>query len=191
MSTSVASQIQSTASSFGVDPSLALAIATRESGLNQSARGTSGEIGIFQLMPGTAASLGVDPTDASQNISGGVTYLQQQLNAYGGDPAKAAAAYNCGPGCLNNAIAQGGDNWFSYVPASTQQYVISVLQAAGYPPPNVQGTGNGGQASGTDVDDTSDDSESDAAISSLSSLSGTEIAIGAGVLGLVLWWIFS
>src|SRR5579871_5083029 len=110
---SVAATIQATAAGFGVDPNLALAIAQRESGLNQTKIGAAGEIGIFQLMPSTAGDLGVNPSDAGQNISGGISYLKEQLNSYGGDPAKAAAAYNCGPGCLNNAIVQGGANWFS------------------------------------------------------------------------------
>ena len=81
----------------GVDPNLALAVAQQESGFNQSAIGTSGEVGVFQLMPTTAQQLGVNPSDLQQNINGGVTYLKQQLDTFGGDPAFAAAAYNSGP----------------------------------------------------------------------------------------------
>lgn len=109
----------------GVDPSLALEVAQRESGLNQAAIGSSGEIGVFQLMPATAAQLGVDPTNLAQNIQGGIAYLRQMLAQFG-DPAKALAAYNCGPGCVAAATTYGAD-WFSHIPSSTQSYVTSIL----------------------------------------------------------------
>src|SRR5688572_12011857 len=57
-------------------------------------RSSAGAIGKMQLMPGTASDLGVDPYDVDQNISGGVRYLKQQLDSFGGDQRKAAAAYN-------------------------------------------------------------------------------------------------
>ena len=71
-------------------------------------------------MPGTAASLGVDPTDPAQAIDGGAKYLKQQLDRFGGDASKALAAYNAGPG----AVAKYGG-----VPpyAETQNYVKKVL----------------------------------------------------------------
>lgn len=89
--------IAAAANRYGVPPSLALAVAQRESGLNQSAVGTSGERGVFQLMPGTAAQLGVDPTDLSQNVDGGVRYLSQMYSQFG-DWHTALEAYNGGPG---------------------------------------------------------------------------------------------
>ena len=71
-------------------------------------------------MPGTASSLGVDPSDPAQAIEGGAKYLKQQLDRFGGDPSKALAAYNAGPG----AVAKYGG-----VPpyAETQNYVQKVL----------------------------------------------------------------
>jgi hypothetical protein len=72
-------------------------------------------------MPGTASSLGVtDATDPAQAIEGGAKYLKQQLDRFGGDPTKALAAYNAGPG----AVAKYGG-----VPpyAETQSYVQKVL----------------------------------------------------------------
>lgn len=116
----VASQIQSTASQLGVPPSLALAVAQRESGLNQGAIGSSGELGVFQLMPGTAAQLGVDPSDLGQNITGGITYLKQLYDRFGNWP-DALVAYNEGP----TRFASG-----SIVPAS-QSYSDAILAAAG------------------------------------------------------------
>lgn len=89
--------ISAAASKYGVPPSLALAVATRESGLNQSAVGTSGERGVFQLMPGTASDLGVDPTNLESNVDGGVRYLSQMYQKFG-DWRLALEAYNGGPG---------------------------------------------------------------------------------------------
>ena len=94
---SIRDQIASTAAQYGVDPALALAVAKQESGLNPNARGAAGEVGLFQLMPATAAGLGVDPFDVGQNIAGGVRYLREMLDRYG-DPLQALAAYNAGPG---------------------------------------------------------------------------------------------
>lgn len=138
----IADQIIAEAGSAGIDANLALAVATHESGLNQSAVGSHGEIGVFQLMPATAAGLGVDPSNLAQNIHGGVSYLAQMLSSFGGDPFKAVAAYNCGPGCVSQAVSEHGAAWFDSIPASTQDYVIAILgttpddQALASPPPS-------------------------------------------------------
>lgn len=123
---SVQDQITQAANSAGVPAWLALRIAQRESSYNNSAIGSAGEIGIFQLLPSTAAQLGVDPHDPVQNIAGGVAYLAQLLRTFGGDVQKAAAAFNCGPTCVARAISSGGDGWASLIPSSTQAYVASV-----------------------------------------------------------------
>src|SRR4029077_1224702 len=93
-------QITVAANAAGVPAWLALAIAQRESGVNNNAVGSRGEIGIFQLLPTTAAQLGVDPTDPAQNIAGGVAYIGMLLRTFSGDTQKAAAAFNCGPTCV-------------------------------------------------------------------------------------------
>lgn len=115
-SSAVQDKIRQVAISQGVPPDLALSVASRESGFSQSARGASGEVGIFQLMPGTARDLGVNPADLDSNIYGGISYLAQMYAQFG-DWGTALAAYNCGPTC-----AASGK-----IPASTQQYVSSVL----------------------------------------------------------------
>lgn len=114
---SIQDQITAAANSYGVDPALALAVANKESGFRQSAIGTSGEVGVFQLMPTTAANLGVNPYDLSSNIDGGVKLLKQNLDMYGGDPVSALAAYNAGPGAVNSGN----------IPSSTQDYVNSIV----------------------------------------------------------------
>jgi len=110
----VADLIRSEAIRQGVPADLALAVARRESSLNQSARGAAGEVGVFQLMPGTAGDLGVNPYDLGQNISGGVRYLREQFTRFG-DWATALAAYNAGPGRATNP------------PSSTRGYVADIL----------------------------------------------------------------
>jgi soluble lytic murein transglycosylase-like protein len=123
---SIQDQITAAANSAGVPAWLALNIAQRESSFSNSAVGSKGEIGIFQLLPSTAAQLGVDPTDPVQNIAGGIAYLAQLLRTFGGDAQKAAAAFNCGPTCVANAISSGGDGWAVLIPSSTQAYVAGV-----------------------------------------------------------------
>jgi soluble lytic murein transglycosylase-like protein len=112
--------ISASAAKYGVPSSLALAVAQRESGLNQSARGTSGEIGVFQLMPGTAAQLGVDPSSLDQNIDGGVRYLSQMYQQFG-DWHTALEAYNGGPG----NVARGT------VSSAAQSYADALYPSAG------------------------------------------------------------
>ena len=123
--------IINTAQQYGVPPNLALEVALKESGFNQAAISPAGAIGIFQLMPGTAASLGVDPTDATQNIQGGVQYLGKLLAQFG-DTATALAAYNWGPGNVSRAVASGDPNWLAdQAPSETQNYVSSIMAAIG------------------------------------------------------------
>lgn len=129
----IADQIAAEAQAQGVDPTLAVEVAITESALDQSAIGGAGEIGVFQILPATAAALGIDPTDLVQNIQGGVGLLRQLLSQYG-DPAKALAAYNWGPGDaqhprLNYVLATYGAAWFAHIPASTQSYINKILGA--------------------------------------------------------------
>lgn len=118
------SLINSAAQKYGVDPALLKGLIRQESNFNPNARSGAGAEGLCQLMPGTAASLGcTNPLDPAQAIDAGAKYLRQQLDAFGGDPRKALAAYNAGPGAVKR---YGG------VPpyAETQNYVRSVMQFA-------------------------------------------------------------
>jgi membrane-bound lytic murein transglycosylase B len=113
-------QITAAATKYGIDPALLKGLIRQESNFDASARSGAGAQGLTQLMPGTAASLGVDPADPAQAIDGGAKYLKQQLDRFGGDASKALAAYNAGPG----AVAKYGG-----IPpyAETQDYVQKVL----------------------------------------------------------------
>ena len=89
--------ITEAAAKYNVDPHLVAAVAQTESDFSQAARSDAGAIGVMQLMPDTAAALGVDPYDVKGNIEGGTQYLRQMLDTFGGDVTKAVAAYNAGP----------------------------------------------------------------------------------------------
>jgi len=122
----IQSLVASNALAAGIDPVLALAVARQESGFNPSAVSKAGAIGVMQLMPATAAQLGVDPYNAGQNIQGGVTYLAQMLSRFT-DPAQALAAYNWGAGNVQKAVANYGGDWLSAAPSETRNYVSSIL----------------------------------------------------------------
>ena len=96
----VVDEIVNQAIANGVEPALAVAIAKNESGFNQNAIRPDGAIGIGQLMPDTAASLGVDPYDWKQNIFGMIKYLKELWETFNGDIAKVIAAYNAGPAAV-------------------------------------------------------------------------------------------
>jgi soluble lytic murein transglycosylase-like protein len=105
---------------FQVDPALIEAIVQNESGFDANATSNAGARGLMQLMPQTAASLGVrDSYDPAQNVRGGTRYLRGLLDRFG-DVELAVAAYNAGP----SAVARYGG-----VPpyAQTQEYVRNVM----------------------------------------------------------------
>lgn len=83
----------------GVPEDLFLRLVQQESGWNPSARSGKGARGLAQLMPGTAAKLGVDPSDPIQNLEGGARYLRMMYNTFG-SWRLALAAYNAGPGAV-------------------------------------------------------------------------------------------
>ncbi len=93
--------IKRAAASAGVDADLLLAVAEAESGLRADATSPKGAMGLMQLMPSTAAMLGVeDAFDVEQSARGGAAYLRQLLDRFGGDIGLSVAAYNAGPGAV-------------------------------------------------------------------------------------------
>ncbi|AUH34493.1 lytic transglycosylase [Paracoccus tegillarcae] len=90
---------QAAARKYGIPENLFLRLVQQESGWNPSARSHKGAMGLAQLMPGTAANLGVNPRDPVQNLEGGARYLRMMYNQFG-DWRLALAAYNAGPGAV-------------------------------------------------------------------------------------------
>ncbi|ASP22250.1 soluble lytic murein transglycosylase [Antarctobacter heliothermus] len=88
----------------GIPEDLFLRLVMQESRFNPNAKSHKGAIGLAQLMPGTAALLGVNPNDPQQNLEGGARYLKQQYAKFG-TWRLALAAYNAGPGAV---IKHGG-----------------------------------------------------------------------------------
>ena len=109
------------ASKYGVYAKFLKAIAKCESDFSTECTSHSGAMGIMQLMPQTAASLGVtNAYDPYQNIMGGARYISEKLTQYNGDKSLALAAYNAGSG---NVAKYGGIPPFK----ETQNYVAKVL----------------------------------------------------------------
>lgn len=97
------SEIIAAARRYNLDPVLLDALVDVESGYDPAAVSSAGAVGLTQLMPGTAASLGIlDRTDPIQNLDGGARYLAWLLERYSGDVQWALAAYNAGPGTIDN-----------------------------------------------------------------------------------------
>ena len=109
------------ADKYGVDVKFLKSIAKCESDFSATCTSSSGAMGIMQLMPATAASLGVtNAYDPYQNIMGGAKYISEKLAQYNGDKSLALAAYNAGSG---NVAKYGGIPPFK----ETQNYVKKVL----------------------------------------------------------------
>lgn len=105
----------------GVKPDLIRAVINQESGNRPCAVSSKGAQGLMQLMPETAAELGVgDPFNAKQNVEGGTKLLKTLLAKYKGDVALTLAAYNAGSGRVDR------DGGIPDIP-ETMGYVTQIL----------------------------------------------------------------
>lgn len=110
--------INECAEKYNVDQELIRAMIQVESGWTTNAVSNKGAQGLMQLMPRTAAMLGVnDPFDPVQNIEGGVRYISDLTDKYRGDIEKALAAYNAGP-----ARVDSGN-----IPEVSKRYVKNIM----------------------------------------------------------------
>lgn len=99
--TEIDTMISRISDKYNLDPALLKAVVKVESGFNSGAVSKAGAMGLMQLMPGTAASLGVkDPFNAGENLEAGARYLKSMLDRYNGNVDLALAAYNAGPGAV-------------------------------------------------------------------------------------------
>jgi hypothetical protein len=115
------SMVDEISAKYGVDAKLIKSVIKAESNYNPKATSHAGAMGLMQLMPQTAQSLGVtNPYDIFQNLDGGTRLLKTLLNSFGGSTELALAAYNAGS---KRVIDAGG------VPPipETQNYVKQVL----------------------------------------------------------------
>lgn len=116
----IANLIELTAKQHDLDPLLLTAIMAQESNFNPQAVSSKGAMGLMQLMPETAAQLGVlDAFDPSQNIEAGARYFKSLLRRYNGDHALALAAYNAGTRAVDS---YGGVPPYS----ETRDYIIRI-----------------------------------------------------------------
>ena len=106
------------AKSMGVDPAIVLSIAKTESGFNQNIKSASGHVGVFQLSPATAKTMGLNAYDLNDNIKGGITYYKNMYNKFG-SMELAVAAYQAGP--LN--ISRNGNK----VPGYSRSFVSRIM----------------------------------------------------------------
>lgn len=89
------------ASKYGVDPLLIYLVMREESGFNHRAVSRVGARGLMQLMPATAARLGVrNIHDPVENVDAGTRYLRKLIEMFGGDINLALAGYNAGEGAV-------------------------------------------------------------------------------------------
>lgn len=122
--------VSSASQTYGVDPDLIQKVIETESNLNPNATSTAGAQGLMQLMPETAAELGVsDPFNPSENVHGGTKYLSQLLSKYDGNVTLALMGYNWGMGRVDEWLANGGN-----VPKETKLYIKKILNEDIGPP---------------------------------------------------------
>ena len=121
----LAARVVGESDAAGIDARLVVALVAVESSWTVDARSRAGADGLGQLMPATAASLGVDPADPEANLHGTVAYLRTLLAHYAGyagaqQYALAIAAYNAGPGAVDR---------YNGIPpyVETQTYVTRVF----------------------------------------------------------------
>ena len=112
----------------GISPDYFTRQINLESGFNPNASSPSGAVGIAQFLPGTAAGLGINPWNPNEALNAAAQLMASYAKNYGGDYAKALAAYNGGTGTLQYALnACGAANWMNCLPGETRNYIRLIM----------------------------------------------------------------
>ena len=112
----------------GISPDYFVRQINQESGFNPNAVSPAGAVGIAQFLPSTAAGLGFDPYNPIAALNGAAHLMASYSHNYGGDYAKALAAYNGGPGAVQNALnGCGAANWMNCLPGETRNYIRTIM----------------------------------------------------------------
>lgn len=121
--------ISAAANKYGVDEDFIKAIVKQESGFRSDAVSKAGAMGLMQLMPKTAESLGVEnPFNVLENIDGGTRYIKKLINSFDGSKELALSAYNGGIGRMNKRGVDTVDE-IGNMPKETQNYVAKVMSS--------------------------------------------------------------
>ena len=118
---------QQDAIAVGIPPDYFVRQIEQESGFNLNSVSPAGAVGIAQFLPGTAAGLGINPWDPIQALRGAARLMANYAHQYGGDYAKALAAYNGGSGTIQYAVNNCGANWLNCLPGETRHYIYIIM----------------------------------------------------------------
>jgi hypothetical protein len=118
---------QQDATDAGISPVYFVRQINEESSFNPNAVSPAGAVGIAQFLPSTAAGLGINPWDPIQSLRGAARLMANYAKNYGGDYAKALAAYNGGSGTVQHAVYICGANWLNCLPGETRHYIYVIM----------------------------------------------------------------
>lgn len=118
---------QQDAIDVGISPVYFVRQINQESGFNPYAVSPAGAEGIAQFEPGTAAGMGINPWNPVQALRGAAQLMASYNRTYGGNYAKALAAYNGGSGTVQYAVNNCGANWLNCLPGETRHYIYVIM----------------------------------------------------------------
>jgi hypothetical protein len=118
---------QQDAAAAGISPDYFVRQINAESGFNPNAVSSAGAVGIAQFLPSTAAGLGINPWDPVQALRGAAQLMASYNKTYGGNYAKALAAYNGGSGTVQSAVNNCGASWMNCLPYQTRHYIYLIM----------------------------------------------------------------